>query len=247
MSHPRSGGREGTILELVSAPLQDRRSFIKTLALGGLTVTVGGLLFSRRASGAEGDKGPSFTMILVDFNKCTGCRTCETVCAQFNNKVTVDGEELLGLGNPYLANIRVYPFNPDADVPIVCVMCGDNPCIEACPVAPDGQGRRALYRDSATMAIRNDPARCLACGACAEACRTRRVGAIIPNRETKRPERMCTLCGGKPQCVQYCPFDALSQQEGDLGRHYGLPAETIAEELIQRWYGRTLPKGGAAK
>lgn len=194
------------------------------------------------AEAAGGSEKPiRYGMILVDFNKCTGCRTCETVCAQYNHKMTIDGRQVPGLGNPARSNIRVYPFNPDADVPIVCVMCSDAPCIAACPVDPDSAGRRALFRDPQTQAIRNDPQRCLACGACAEACREKRVGAIEPDRETGRPEGMCTLCGGDPQCVRYCPYEALTYVVGGLdGRHYGLGPEKIAQGLIERWYG---PRG----
>ena len=252
MDYKESNYTKLTVQNLFPPLLQDRRSFIKTMVIGGLTLTVGGIIVPRAVAQTDRANRPQYSMILVDFNKCTGCRTCETVCAQYNHKTVVDGEELLGLGNPYLANIRVYSFNPDADVPIVCVMCQDNPCIEACPVEPDEQGRKALYRDPETLAIKADPDRCIACGACAEACKTERVGAIIPNRETDMPERMCTLCDGDPQCVKYCPYGALSYIVGGIdGRHYGVPPEEIAEELILRWYGvksgqdaRALQKGG---
>ncbi|NIO29769.1 MAG: 4Fe-4S dicluster domain-containing protein [Candidatus Latescibacteria bacterium] len=217
------------------------------MVIGGLTITVGGVVIPRLRFGVAHAESPQFSMILVDFNKCTGCRTCETVCGQYNHKAVVNGEQLLGLGNPYLSNIRVYSFNPDVDVPIVCVMCRDNPCIEACPVEEDEDGRRALYRDPKTLAIKNDPERCITCGACAEACRTQRVEAIVPNPKTNRPERMCTLCDGDPQCVKYCPYGALDHIVGGYigGSHYGLPAEKIAKELIERWYGVKLGKGGA--
>ncbi|MFH1490636.1 MAG: 4Fe-4S dicluster domain-containing protein [Pseudomonadota bacterium] len=225
------------IRDLFPALLQDRREFIRTAALGA--AAFGLLRLSPIAEAADTPlRRVRYGMILVDFNRCTGCRTCEAICAQHNHKVSVNGRELPGLGNPALARIRVYPFNPDVDVPIVCVMCGDAPCIAACPVEPDAQGRRALFRDPKTLAIRNDPERCLACGACGEACRDERVGTIRSNRETDRPEGMCTLCDGDPQCVKHCPYDALSYVLGGLdGRHYGIPAEKIAEGLMRRWYG----------
>jgi len=181
-----------------------------------------------------------FSMIVVDFNKCTGCRTCETVCSSVNNKVLVNGKELLGLGNPALANIRVYPYNPDVDVPVTCLMCEDAPCIDACPVEPDPQTKhKAIYREGLLPVLRNDLNRCIGCGSCAEACKAARVGAIIPNRETNKPERMCTLCGGDPQCVKYCPYGALSHiVEGMPGRHYGLPSDTVAKMLTELWYGK---------
>ena len=79
--------------------------------------------------------------------------------------------------------------------------------------------------------------RCIACGSCAKACRTERVGIIYPNPETNKPERMCTLCDGDPQCVKYCPYDALSYTQLDLEKEfYGKSPELIAEELTRRWY-----------
>jgi Fe-S-cluster-containing hydrogenase component 2 len=209
---------------------------MKVAFSGGAMVMLGQFGVFRLASAQQGGKN-TLTMILVDYSKCTGCRTCETVCSAFNHKQTINGETLNGLGNPDVANIRVYGYNPDVDVPAVCAMCPDNPCIEACPVDPDPvTGRRALYRDSKTLAITNDLDRCIACGSCAEACR---VGVILPNVETNKPEHMCTLCGGDPQCVKYCPFGALSQVKVDTSqKFYAMRPEQIAEKLQHEWYGQ---------
>jgi Fe-S-cluster-containing hydrogenase component 2 len=216
-------------------PPVTRRKFMKTALGGGAMVLLG--QFGCIAIGERPKRGKNtLTMIVVDYSKCTGCRTCETVCAAFNHKQTVNGETFNGLGNPDLANIRVYGYNPAVDVPAVCAMCPDSPCIEACPVSPDPHtGWKALYRDEKTLTIKNDQVRCIACGSCAEACR---VGVIIPNRFTNKPEHMCTLCGGDPQCVKYCPFGALSQVEVDSSRNfYAMKPEQIAEKLIHEWYG----------
>lgn len=231
------GNRESkvTILNLIQTE-HSRREFLKKTAIGSSVIFLGSLfvkkIFAQRA------ETPAYSMILVDYNKCTGCRTCETVCSAFNNKVNIEGEELPGLGNPYYSNIRVYSFNPDVDIPVTCLMCRDNPCIEACPVEPDPKtGRRALYRDEKTLVIKNDPERCIGCGSCAEACREKRIGAIIPNPQTGKPERICTLCDGDPQCVKYCPYGALSHVVIRVdGRHYGFSIEDIADRLTKLWY-----------
>ncbi len=208
-----------------------RRSFLKGIVAGSgaLMVSNGWGIFSMAYAG---DK--QYTMIIVDYNKCTGCRTCETACSAYNHKASVNGESINGLGNPYLSNIKVYQFNPDVDVPRVCAMCPDNPCIEACPVDPDPKGRRALYRHETTGAVTNDPDRCIGCGSCAEECR---VGVITPNSETNMPERMCTLCDGDPQCVKLCPFNALTQVTVDTSRGmYAMRPEQIADALTKQWY-----------
>ena len=213
--------------------LLSRRRFGKTVAVGGLAWTAVGFV----AQGGITSAAPRFGKILVDYAKCTGCRTCETVCAQYNHRTRIDGRELWGLGNPRLSNIRVEHFNPDVDVPVVCTMCEDAPCIEACPVAPDAEGRRALFRDPRTMAIRSDPKRCVGCGRCAKACLEKRVGAIIPDPESGCPERMCTLCDGDPQCVKHCPYGALTYEiEGTARDPEPASAEDTARKLMDRWY-----------
>jgi len=83
---------------------------------------------------------------------------------------------------------------------------------------------------------------------CAEACKTQRVGVIIPNPVTNQPERMCTLCGGDPQCVKNCPFGALSYVEVDTAReHYGMYPDAVAGELSMRYYGTTLATAVSAE
>jgi len=215
-----------------------RRDFIKQVAVGGGGVILLGRLGLLHLSSVQAEEGVIYRMIAVDLKKCTGCRTCETVCSAYNHKEKINGELLNGLGNPHLTNIRVHGFNPDVDAPAVCAMCPDNPCIEACPVEPHPKtGRRALYRDDKTGTIKNDLERCIACGNCAKACREQRVGIIYPNPETNKPERMCTLCDGDPQCVKHCPYGALSYVEVDLGSEfYGKSPQFIAEELARRWY-----------
>ena len=215
-----------------------RREFIRDIGIGGGALVLLGQ-FGIHAVAWANSKNPVFKMVLVDYSKCTGCRTCEAACSSRNRPVTISGEELPGLGNPRYANIRVQSFNPDVDVPNVCVMCADTPCVKACPVEPDPKtGRRALYRDEASHTIRNDAGRCIGCRSCAEACSAQRTGVILPNSATGRPERICTLCGGDPQCVKRCPFEALSYVEvRPDGKFYGLAPKSIAAELAMKWYG----------
>lgn len=212
-----------------------RRDFIKKTVLGSGALFIYGNFGILQVVEGQTAENPIHNMIIVDYMKCTGCRTCEAVCSAHNHRQTVNGEELNGLGNPYSSNIRVYSYNPDADIPALCTMCPDNPCINACPVKPDPKtGRRALYRDEKTFTIKVDLDRCIGCGDCAKVCR---VGVIIPNSATNKPERMCTLCNGEPQCVKYCPYGALSQVKVDIEREfYGMKPDKIAETLIKRWY-----------
>ena len=102
-------------------------------------------------------------------------------------------------------------------------------------VEPDEKtGRKALYRDPETQAIKCDLDRCIGCGVCAEECR---VGVIIPDPETDKPEHMCTLCNGDPQCVKHCPFGALAHVAVDTEMEfYAKKPDRIAEALAKEWY-----------
>jgi Fe-S-cluster-containing hydrogenase component 2 len=215
-----------------------RRTFVKGVGLGAGAIFLAGRFGIHAAALAEPGK-PILKMVLVDYPKCTGCRTCEAACASHNMPVTINGESLPGLGNPFHSNVRVESFNPDVDIPNVCAMCADTPCVSACPVEPDPKtGRRALYRDESTQTIRNDSDRCTGCGSCAEACGTQRTGVIVSDPKTGRPGRLCTLCGGDPECVKRCPYEALTYVElRPDGKYYGLSPEKIAADLARNWYG----------
>ncbi|MEA3343614.1 MAG: 4Fe-4S dicluster domain-containing protein [archaeon] len=227
--------------ELNVQMISTRRDFIKKMAIGGGAIiffgNLGLLQLSCKRLGQAGECH-AYSMILVDYSKCTGCRICETVCSAYNHTQKVNGKVLPGLGNPFYSNIRVYSFNPDVDIPAVCAMCPDNPCINACTVPFDPKtGKKALYRDDKTSAIKNDPNRCIGCGSCAEACSEQSAGVIVPNLETNKPEGMCNLCGGDPQCVKYCPYGALSLVEVSPDEEfYRMPSELIAKEWTKRWY-----------
>jgi Fe-S-cluster-containing hydrogenase component 2 len=213
-----------------------RRDFLKKLAIGGGGVVVLGkyhFLFGNEATNGI------LKAIVVDFDKCTGCRTCETVCSAYHHPVEINGEILNGLGNPKLGNIQVYHYNPDVDIPSVCANCPDTPCVNACPVTPDPiSGYKAIYRDEVTQAIRTNHEVCISCGSCANACDTERTGVIKMNPKTRHPEHICDHCGGDdPQCVKNCPYGALSFKEVDVNKTYfGLSPEEIAEELFERYY-----------
>lgn len=212
-----------------------RKEFLRKLAVGA-----GGMVFLGNFGFIFPFKSPNgeIKAIIVDFNKCAGCRTCETACSAYNYQVEVDGQMMKGLGNPDLSNIKVWHYNPDVDVPVTCFLCEDAPCIEACPISPDPiTGRKALYRDETFNTIKCDLDRCIGCEKCSKACREESGGVIFPNKDTGKPKRMCTLCDGDPQCVKYCPYGALQYLSvtPDMPLRNTSP-EQIAEILIEKYY-----------
>jgi electron transport protein HydN len=129
--------------------------------------------------------------IACDAEKCVGCQICEYVCS--HNKT--------GEFNTFRSRIRTVREHKILITAVACRTCEDAPCVIACP-------RDALTQDADTGVIRVDTARCDGCAWCIEACD---FGAISINPRTKLAE-MCDLCEDEedgPQCVKWCPKDAL--------------------------------------
>ncbi len=217
--------------------MQSRRDFLKLLAIGGGGIIVLGQF---RFLFASEDSNGVLKAIVVDFNKCAGCHTCETVCSALHNQVMIDGESLNGLGNPKLGNIKVQHHNPDVDIPTVCFNCPDSPCVKYCPSEPDKvTGFKAIYRDPVTLTIKTNHKNCISCGSCESNCQREGAGIIVMNPETEHPEHICDHCGGDPHCVKYCPYGALSFQDVDVNRDYfGMTHTEIAEKLFELYYAQ---------
>ncbi len=120
--------------------------------------------------------------------QCSGCRTCELVCAIRH----------FGVNNPKKAAIRIvntYP-HPVIRMPVVCSQCKSPACAEVCPVD-------ALTRSDGVVTL--DKERCISCYHCADACP---FGAIYVHSDCDYPIK-CDMCGGDPACVKVCPLGAL--------------------------------------
>lgn len=134
--------------------------------------------------------------LVVNSEKCCGCRICEMTCSMSQ----------LGIFNPRKALLRVEINRlprPETelsqiDVPVVCLQCDPAPCSEACP---EGAIEKAAFG-----AWIVDRERCTSCGLCVEACPY----AVIAMDAKEGSARKCDLCQGNPSCVENCPLEALT-------------------------------------
>ncbi|MGD2164539.1 MAG: 4Fe-4S dicluster domain-containing protein [Anaerolineae bacterium] len=106
--------------------------------------------------------------MVIDLDKCTGCRSCTAACRAENN-VPFAGPEQAALGRSIFWQEVLereihgsYPFLERQYVPRLCMHCEDPPCVKVCPVG-------ATYpNDEGVVLV--DYERCIGCRLCATGC-----------------------------------------------------------------------------
>lgn len=128
-------------------------------------------------------------VLMVDVEKCTGCRRCEVACSFFKENEC----------NPAKSRIHVLSWVRESmDMPLYCVQCMKPVCEAVCPV-------KAIKVNEKTSTVLIDHDLCIGCRLCMMACP---IGAISIDMESKKILK-CDLCEGKPKCVEYCEPKAL--------------------------------------
>jgi len=127
--------------------------------------------------------------VSVDPSKCTGCGICEYACAL---------EKGEAVWNPIKSRIRVVRVTPLFNFALACRFCEDAQCVTACP-------ENALIQCEKTGILMVDEKKCKGCDWCIQACPH---GGIMLHPD-KGIAMACDLCDGEPQCVEFCPEEAL--------------------------------------
>lgn len=128
--------------------------------------------------------------IMIDPDKCTGCKICELACSFIKEREF----------NPVKSRINVLSWHRTGlSIPTVCLQCDEAFCEKACPTG-------ALSRNTDTGAVVVNEDRCVGCRLCTIACP---IGAISIHPE-KRNAIKCDLCNGDPECVKECPKEAIT-------------------------------------
>jgi len=142
-------------------------------------------------------------VLMLDYEKCTGCRTCELVCSVKHE----------GAANPSKSRIKIVKWEWEGRyVPMSCQQCVDAPCLAVCPV-------KAISRDEQLNRVQVNYDACIGCRMCVAACP---FGAMSFNTDLKKVFK-CDFCDGEPQCSRFCEVKAVEYVEAT--------AQSMAKQL----------------
>ena len=134
-------------------------------------------------------------VLMIDHEKCTGCRQCEMVCSVFHN----------GASNPSRSRIKVVKWeHVGFYLPMTCQNCEKPFCVEVCPT-------KACHKDLENQRVMIDRDKCIGCKTCIVACP---FGAPLYDK-VERVSIKCDYCDGDPQCVRFCEARAIGYVDED--------------------------------
>lgn len=139
--------------------------------------------------------------LIVNVDRCWGCKACQMACKWEHGLKAGDGD-----------CIKVYRIENEEEpvkanfVPTLCIHCDSPMCETACPVKAIGRDQEGL--------VQVDANRCIGCGRCETACP---YGLMVMRREGGRKKaNKCDLCterrsrGFLASCEQHCLGGAIT-------------------------------------
>lgn len=128
-------------------------------------------------------------VLMIEYEKCVGCRTCEMACSAKHS----------GAISPLESRITIVKWEMEGEgIPIACSQCEPAPCQAICPVT-------AITRDESLGRVMVDCDKCIGCRMCVTVCPFGAIGFDSISGEVIK----CDLCDGDPLCVRFCSYGAL--------------------------------------
>ena len=197
---------------------QNRRSFLKTAGLLGLTIS--GVSPKTAKASPKNILSEDRMGVLVDTTVCVGCRNCEWACKEAHNipagylKDYDDKSVLDNMRRPNVDALTVInqyenEKNPSLpiDVKVQCMHCDHPACVSACIVG--------AFTKQENGSVIWDTDKCIGCRYCMAACPFQ-VPAFEYEKAINPRIMKCDFCfertekGMLPACVNICPVEALT-------------------------------------
>ena len=210
--------------------MPNRRHLIKTLAT--TSFGAGLLLHSEAKAGQESEPSQKQLSMLIDLDKCIGCRACTVACKSENGVK-------LGSFRTWVEEKEMgeYPQVKRHFLPRFCNHCDNAPCLLTCPTTAIEKNKNGV------VVINKD--KCEGNKACVVACPYEAVyfnddtENPAPEYMARQPEKAdkCDFCqhrtdkGLEPSCVNTCPSGALVF--GDLNDSHAAISQKIKEEDVR--------------
>jgi Fe-S-cluster-containing dehydrogenase component len=199
---------QGLLTRLMEGDLSlSRRQFLRATGLSVVALSAMSPLLARGSATPLIIVDQAEGLVIADPTRCVGCRRCELACTEFN-----DGEAKPSMARVKVArNLNFGPMGTPANqgnhgnwgggliVQDMCKQCPHPvPCADACP-------NDAIVAKPPLNARVVDQEKCVGCRMCQRAC----PWDMISFDESRNKATKCTLCEGRPKCVEACPAEAL--------------------------------------
>lgn len=138
--------------------------------------------------------------ILVRYERCLGCHSCELACRVAHSRGKTLPAALAE--DPPRRRIFVDQVG-EGKMPFLCRHCVEAPCLDACIAG-------AMHRDERGLVLNEGGRRpCIGCWMCVMACPYGVINTDAGRQVAVKCDRACLDGGGTPACVAACPTRAL--------------------------------------
>lgn len=168
--------------------------------------------------------------LVIDLRKCVGCGSCAMACKTGNNTQWRYCGQTFNWADFIFDTTGTFPNTKWQATPVNCNHCVNPECVAVCPVTPDGEGRKAVYKIAAGQPgegiVMQDNDRCIGCRRCQGAC-------PYSTLDVRRPATQDGVSGHRQYSVisfnQRVPHEFWDKTDAVITNGTATPAEVKAK------------------